>query len=227
MNHALVLNRSESRLVDQIAIEEYGIPGIVLMENAGRGIVDVMRSVGVQGPVAIWCGPGNNGGDGFVIARHLHNLGIDTHIALLAEPERLQGDALTNYQIIKKMGLPVELNSEHLTNESLNQLDQSEWAIDCLLGTGATGEPRGNFASAINALNASRGKRLAVDIPSGLDCDSGDSSSTTIRADHTCMMASAKPMLGVSAAKPFLGDVHIVDIGVPKEIFERIIAKRS
>src|SRR5215472_571114 len=98
------LSRDEVRELDRRAIEEYGVPGVVLMENAGRGTAELLRSLGVRGPVVICCGKGNNGGDGFVMARHLDNAGVAVRLLLFADPDRLTGDAAVNYRILARAG---------------------------------------------------------------------------------------------------------------------------
>src|ERR671922_618219 len=99
---ATFLSRAEVRELDRRAIEEYGVPGVVLMENAGRGVAELLLSLGVHGPVAVCCGKGNNGGDGFVIARHLDNRNVPVRVLLFARPEELTGDAAVNYRIIAR-----------------------------------------------------------------------------------------------------------------------------
>ena len=105
------LSREQVRAIDRHAIEIYGMPGIVLMENAGRGAVEVLAKLGVTGKVVICCGKGNNGGDGFVMARHLDIRRIPVHILLFARPEDLTGDAAINYQIAARSGLPISVFS--------------------------------------------------------------------------------------------------------------------
>src|SRR5206468_4557109 len=107
----MYLTRDEVRQVDRRAIEEFGVPGVVLMENAGRGAAEVLLSLGVRGPVVICCGKGNNGGDGFVIARHLDLHAVPVRLLLFARPEELTGDAAVNCQIIAKSGLPLVVHA--------------------------------------------------------------------------------------------------------------------
>src|SRR6266566_4877690 len=106
------LTRAQVRELDRRAIEEYGVPGIVLMENAGRGAAELLLALGARGPVVICCGKGNNGGDGFVIARHLDNHGIPVRILLFAPPEDLSGDAAINYRIVERSRLPISVHVE-------------------------------------------------------------------------------------------------------------------
>src|SRR5439155_1097463 len=106
------LTRNEVREIDRRAIEEFGVPGVVLMENAGRGAAEVLLSLGVSGPVVICCGKGNNGGDGFVIARHLDNCGVGVRVLLFARPDELTGDAAVNFRIIERSGLPIVIQPD-------------------------------------------------------------------------------------------------------------------
>src|SRR3954447_22186228 len=105
----MLLTRDQSRALDARAIHEFGVPGIVLMENAGRGMAELLRSLGTKGPVAICCGKGNNAGDGFVIARHLDNAGLSVHVLLFGDPASLTGDAATNYHILTRSGISIEI----------------------------------------------------------------------------------------------------------------------
>jgi NAD(P)H-hydrate epimerase len=220
----LILTREQTRLVDAMAVERYGIPGIVLMENAGRGVADTLERLEIRGPVAICCGPGNNGGDGFVVARHLHIRGHSVRILLWTSPDRLRGDALTNFRIVQLMNLPLEVVTARPAEPIRRILDQADWIVDALLGTGAVGEPKPPVSVAIDLINQVDPKRMAVDIPSGLDCDTGQPSARTVRADHTCTFFAEKPAMGIEAARPFLGQVHVIDIGAPLEIADRILS---
>ena len=244
----LALNRQQSREVDRIAIEHYGIPGIVLMENAGRGCVDVLEQLGIDGPVVILCGKGNNAGDGFVIARHLAVRGHDCRVLLLCPPAELRGDAATNFAILQKFGVDTidtttnasiqragllgtrrgESSSTPATLEQLlsDHAANAAWLVDALLGTGAVGDPRPPFDAAIDWFNAQPAKKLAVDVPSGLDCDTGQPSSHTIRADHTCTFAAMKTGYLQPSAQPFTGAVHVCDIGIPPHLLLSAVSAR-
>ena len=231
-----ILSRAQVREVDRRAIDEYGMSGLVLMENAGRGVADwlfrlsakgTFQSAGKptfpSGPVAIVCGKGNNGGDGFVIARHLDSFGMRVKILLLVNPNELSGDAATNFSIIHKAGLPIEVFSSPLESAKFDAaLAGSDWLIDAILGTGAIGEPKSLYSEAIDRMNSSGIPILAVDLPSGLDCDTGIASKSTIRASYTCTFVAGKPGLFVQSAKQFVGTVLVVDIGVPRRLMEEI-----
>ena len=217
------LSRVEVREVDRRATLVYGMSGLVLMENAGRGCVDVLLSLGCRGPVAIVCGKGNNAGDGFVIARHLEIRGIAARVLLLGPPAELRGDAAANYAIIRQSDLPVvNLTGETSSDRLKSELSAAEWVVEALLGTGAIGPPRPPFADAIRAMNASPARRLAVDLPSGLDCDTGIPAEPTFRADRTCTFVAPKVGFANPLAAPYLGQVHVIDIGVPRSLLNEI-----
>lgn len=220
MTNDFILTREQSRQLDRLAIEEYGISGLVLMENAGRGTVDVLERLGIHGPVVILCGKGNNAGDGFVIARHLEIRGHACKVLLLAPPGELTGDAAANFAILEKSTVPI------VEIDSPDQLDSqargADWLVDALLGTGARGDPRPPFDAAIDWMNAHPARRLAVDVPSGLDCDTGEPSAHTVRADHTCTFAAIKIGFTRPAAGRFVGTVHVCDIGAPPNLLDRV-----
>lgn len=212
------LSRDEVKELDRRAIEEYGVPGVVLMENAGRGAAELVRSLGVRGPVVVCCGKGNNGGDGFVIARHLDNRQVPVKVLLFGKPEELTGDAAINYHILIKAGVPLEsLELRPLDAEKLRRdLAGAEWIGDALFGTGLCGPVRPPFDGVIAAMNAGSTRILAVDIPSGLDCDTGQALGPTVRADHTATFVALKKGFANPAAQEWLGRVHVLDIGAPR-----------
>jgi NAD(P)H-hydrate epimerase len=218
-----MLNRQQVREVDRRAIAEYGMSGLVLMENAGRGVADKLCQCGVDGPVVICCGKGNNGGDGFVIARHLDLRRLAVKVLLFADPDELTGDAAANYGILEKCGVPIEVIAEAADIARLDQeFANAAWIVDALLGTGATGEPRPPSDVAIARINASGKQVLAVDLPSGLDCDTGRPATHTIRAAHTCTFVAEKPGFLVPGAVEFTGQVHVLDIGAPRKLVDEI-----
>jgi NAD(P)H-hydrate epimerase len=212
------LTREEVRDVDRRAIEEYGLPGIVLMENAGRRCAELIDA----GPVVICCGKGNNGGDGYVIARHLQNRGIAVEIITVCSVERLHGDARINADVARKAGFKITVASDPRDWLALEErLRRSKWIVDALLGTGFTGGLREPWLTAIRTVNSSSAsgrKVLAVDVPSGLDVDTGLPASECIKADVTATFVAMKPGFLQATAKPFLGRVEIVEIGVPRSL---------
>jgi NAD(P)H-hydrate epimerase len=232
MEPPLILTREQVRRVDDIVVHQFGMSSLVLMENAGRGVVDVLLEIdpsltptraGASGgrgrTVAILCGKGNNAGDGFVIARHLEIRGVLAKVLLLGSPEELRGDARENYEILSHADVPIIDLSAMPPVAGLDEHARSNsWLIDAMLGTGAQGEPRAPFDAAIEWLNAQDARRLAVDIPSGLDCDSGVPASATVRAEITCTFVAMKPGFMLPQAAPFLGQVHVLSIGVPPRL---------
>jgi NAD(P)H-hydrate epimerase len=229
-----VLTRQQIREVDRRAIQEYGMSGLVLMENAGRNAANLLfrlmsadfHSATKQfqsGPVTIICGKGNNGGDGFVIARHLDLFGLEVRLLLLCSPDELTGDAAANFSIIRKVGLSIEVYAAPLDIARFDAaIVGSAWLIDAILGTGASGEPKSPYAEAIDRMNASGLPIFAVDLPSGLDCDSGAPAEHTIRASHTCTFVASKPGFSAESAKPYTGRLHVVDIGAPRRLLEEV-----
>ena len=204
--------------------------GLVLMENAGRGVADVLCSQWIGGagasrisPIAMVCGKGNNGGDGFVIARHLDLRGLDVRVLLLSAPSELTGDAAANLSIIQKAGLTIDVFAAPLDAHRFDAaLAGCAWLVDAILGTGATGEPKSPYAEAIDHMNAGGIEIIAVDLPSGLDCDTGVTAKHTIRAAHTCTFVAAKPGLLVESAKPYVGQLHVLDIGAPRKLIDEV-----
>ncbi len=204
--------------------------GLVLMENAGRGTADVLcrlvqtESGGGLRRVAICCGKGNNAGDGFVIARQLDLRGCDVSVLVWADPAELTGDAGANFSILRNTGVPIEIFGDHHDAARLaQQLAGVDWIVDALLGTGARGEPRPPLDAVIDQLNAAAAKRLAVDLPSGLDCDTGEAAQHTIRADETCTFVAMKRGFVHRGAEQFTGRVHVLDIGAPRRLIEEVL----
>ncbi len=223
------LSRLQSRKIDEMAIAE-GMTSIQLMENAGRACTNHLEEQGCESAV-ICCGSGNNGGDGFVIARRLAILGLPVKILLVGDAEKILGDARVNLEIVKGIGLDLVRFDENWNNEELqNQLDRvdgqtTDWIVDCLLGTGAHGDPRPPMDRVIRAANGSSARRLAVDVPSGLDCDNGKVGDPTFQADVTCTFVARKTGFHVPEARPFLGQVKVVAIGVSMELIQRVQAE--
>ena len=222
------LARAWVREVDRRALAGFGLSGLVLMENAGRGVADLLCSLSPPGAVAICCGRGNNAGDGFVIARHLDFRGWQVRVLVWAEPKELRGDAGANFAILARCGIDLVCFGSRFDPDVLAaKLTGADWIVDGLLGTGATGEPRPPFDAVIDALNSHPAQRLAVDLPSGLDCDTGQPACHTIRADHTATFVAAKPGFGQPAAAPFVGQLHVLEIGVPRRLLEEVFADQA
>jgi len=213
--------RDEIRALDRWAIETLGVPGIVLMENAGRQIAEAARAMiaGKTNPrVLVLAGPGNNGGDGFVVARHLALDGVRAEVALLAKAEKITGDAATNLRILQAMNMPVRTlpaDAEAAVRELKPLLAGADLVVDGLLGTGTRGRVREPFASVIRAVNEAHRPVLAIDIPSGLDPDTGEPLGPAIRAARTVTMAAMKVGFEKAGAAEYTGEVTVADLGVP------------
>lgn len=219
------LSREAVRQVDARAIADYGMSGLVLMENAGRGCAEVLLAVGCSGPVAIVCGKGNNAGDGFVIARHLQLHEVPVKVILLYPAESFVGDAAANYHIVQQAAIPcLDLAADFSPERLERELQGASWIVDAMLGTGATGSPRFPLDAAIGVINRQTAKRLAVDLPSGLDCDSGQAAQATVLADHTCTFVAHKLGFEIPSARSYLGQIHVIDIGVPRKLLEDLAA---
>ena len=224
---SLTLTRDQVREVDRRAIEEWGFSGLVLMENAGRGVVDVLEKLdptlphtAQQSPVTIVCGKGNNAGDGFVVARHLASRGIACRVLLTATESELRGDARMNLHLIRECQLPIiDLMAAPPLAELLaargREWAQTPWLIDGLLGTGSQGPPRPPYDALIRWMNEQSCQKLALDVPSGLDCDSGQAAEPTFRADHTCTFVAQKVGFQSPDCHRWTGAVHVVSIGIP------------
>lgn len=217
-----VVTAAEMREMDRTAIEDYGIPGVVLMENAGRHVVQtVVRVLGdVRGRVAaVIAGKGNNGGDGFVVARHLKNMGAEVLVFLLAGIEDIKGDARVNLDVWLKMGGQV-VNPLQENIDLPGELERVHVIIDALYGTGFKGEIRENVVPLVEAVNAASAPVVAVDIPSGLEADTGYAGGPCIKADHTVTFALPKIGLVTGYGPEFTGRLHVADISIPREVLE-------
>jgi NAD(P)H-hydrate epimerase len=207
------LSRAEARNLDRTAIEQLGIPGIVLMENAGRGCAEWLMQLNPERrPVSILCGPGNNGGDGFVMARHLEFHGWPVEVLLLADPRLYTGDAAINWSIVQAMGLPIS---------PYRLPDVDNWLVDAVFGTGLSRPVSEPIASWFKELNSRKLPVLAVDLPSGLDCDTGEILGVCLRARCTTTFVAEKVGFANPAAREYLGDVQVIPIGIPRQLIPR------
>ncbi|MEM9585763.1 MAG: NAD(P)H-hydrate epimerase [Planctomycetota bacterium] len=216
------LSRQQVRQVDSTAIQEYGLSGLVLMENAGRGAAEAIDRLSETGNMAILCGKGNNGGDGYVIARHLQLLGHDVRIASVVPLNQLDGDALANAKVAMRSGFDVAVPRSRQDWDAW--LSDAVVIVDCLLGTGAKGPPRDPYGDPIQASMHAGGVtlRVAIDIPSGLDCDTGQHWDPVFIADHTLTFVASKKGFDQSDAATITGNVEVIAIGVPLALLEQL-----
>ena len=214
------MSRDQVRGFDSWAINTASVPGVVLMENAGRSCAELIRQTLAEkkgNTVCIFCGGGNNGGDGFVIARHLTNVGIKVITVICGDPAKIKGDALTNYRILQKIGLTIEhLNpcDDNLEQKVKSLSSGSDILVDALFGTGLTGPLRNGYDILVNAVNVLRKPIIAVDIPSGLDCDTGLPTGAAIKAQATVTFVAAKKGFANPAAGEYTGRIYIASIGI-------------
>lgn len=218
----LVLSAGEMAGLDQKTIREIGIPGIVLMENAAQGAASFFLRVLpdlVGRRIAVVAGGGNNGGDGFALARIFHSKGAQVHVVCLRPPEKLTGDALTNFAILAKMGIPVTVwNEAEGFDEQWEPIRRSGAVIDALLGTGLKSEVKGLYRSVIEKINELDVPILAVDIPSGLDATTGRVLGAAIRATATATFAFLKIGHVIEQGPEFTGELEVIDIGIPQDL---------
>ncbi|TWT76222.1 Bifunctional NAD(P)H-hydrate repair enzyme Nnr [Planctomycetes bacterium CA13] len=215
------LSCDEVRQVDKTAIETFGMSGLVLMENAGRGAAErIAAIVPTNDPITILCGKGNNAGDGYVIARHLERLGRQVTILSIVDLESLSGDAKVNAEIARKAD--IEINIANSTESLKQPIETAKALVDCLLGTGAQGPLRGLYAEAVRVANASSAMRIAIDVPSGLNVDTGEPGEPTFQAAWTLSFVAEKIGFTRKSAKPFVGCVGVVSIGIPQKLLDQI-----
>jgi NAD(P)H-hydrate epimerase len=221
------LTRQQLRDLDRLAVAEFGMPAEVLMENAGRSAAELLLAQGAAGRVVICCGKGNNGGDGFVVARHLDLKSVPLEVLLFGKPEDLRGEAKINFTIIERAGLPVRSVVDIDRHDLDREFATADWIVDALYGTGFSGSLRAPMDQVVNRMNASGRPVLAIDIPSGLDCDAGIASGPAVRARHTITFVASKVGFQNPAAAPYLGQVHVAGIGVPRALLERFVVQSS
>ena len=214
------LYRAEQvRELDRITIEEEGVPGIELMSKAGQAVFDVMMECwGNVEHLWVFCGTGNNGGDGYIVARLARQQGIDVSLIQVGNAEQLKGDALTAYQLAKDeqiMLIPFD-------QSALSQLPRPDLIVDALLGTGLTGEVRGDFVTAIEAINASPSPVLSIDIPSGLCSDTGVILGGAVHANMTMTFIGVKQGLLTGEGPEYCGELRFADLDVPEVVYAQV-----
>lgn len=214
---------AEMREMDQEAGRRYGIPGIVLMENAGLSVMrHILERFWEHHPsgrrVLILAGPGNNGGDGLVVGRHLYNRGAEVEILLTAAPDSYSGDAAVNLKIISAMGVPCRVFDANDHDRLAGALSRADLVVDALFGTGFRGLPQEPLASLIGMVNASGKPVLAVDLPSGMEADTGIVAGACIVATHTVTLGLPKLGLYLDPGVGYAGEVVVGDISFPPEL---------
>jgi len=215
---------AEMRDLDRKAIEEFGVPGVVLMENAGRGAVEaalqMLEGADREPPTVLVCGKGNNGGDAYVVARHLHSLGRPVEVFLTHEPEAIHGDARTNLEILQRtQGVPIRvLSDENQYGRLVDLLARAPLIVDGLLGTGLVRTVAAPFDRIIGLVNDLRRPILSLDVPSGLDSDTGQVLGVSVQATTTVTFALPKRGLLLGKGPQVAGTLVLVDIGMPLDL---------
>lgn len=209
-----ILNREQIRAYDRLATAQFKIPGLLLMENAGRGAAEIIRGLIAtkeRAKVVIVCGAGNNGGDGFVVARHLQG-DADVRCILVGEKSSIQGDALVNYEA----ALACEIFIGH-ANDLPGEIAGADVIVDALFGTGLSRPLDPAMTAIVYAMSAPGAIRVALDLPSGLDADTGAVLGSAVKANHTVTFAHPKPGLFTPEGNIYAGKIHCIALGVPDE----------
>lgn len=205
---------SQIRAIDRRAIVEYGIPSILLMENAGRAVADEVRKLKPR-RVVLYCGSGNNGGDGFVAARHLALQGVRCVVVYFQAASAMKPDARLHFNILKKIKVPLLLWKRSAEALRRKQLRAADALVDALFGTGLSrkvGEP---YASAIAEINGARKPVVSVDIPSGMHADTGQPMGACVRATRTVTLVLPKRAFSRPSSRAWTGRVVVADLSIP------------
>lgn len=226
-----IVTIDEIKSIEKQAIEEYGIPSIVLMENAGS---EVARQIGVimgrlkNKKIGILAGKGNNGGDGYVVARHLHNQGAKVKVFLIGSKSEVSGDSLKNLEILSNMGIDViEVIHDGDWNKVKIAMNFTDCLVDALVGTGFTGQLQGNMAQVVESINKSNKTIIAIDIPSGVNGDTGQINGMAVRAHHTITFSLPKQGLLLYPGASYTGDLSVADIGIPRQLLQNETIKQN
>jgi NAD(P)H-hydrate epimerase len=225
----LSLTRDQVRAIDRLAVERYHIPGLILMENAGRNAAQIIHErYGPAGRAFVICGTGNNGGDGCVVARHLHNAGLSVRLLVTGDEAKMSPEMAVNYKIARAMGIDLTTAIDEAAQaRAVATVTSDDVVIDAILGTGFRGEVRSPLAELICGLNASHRRAVvAIDVPSGLDCDTGQASTSTVRADLTITFVAEKVGFDHPQARAHTGEVFVADIGAPRGLIDEVAQTR-
>jgi len=218
-----VVSASQMRNLDQRAINEFGIPSIILMENAGRAAVDVIEKYFPKTKlkrVGIFAGAGNNGGDGLVIGRHLINRGVEVIAFLLNPKEKIKGDARINLELYEKLGPIDEVQSKEELFKFHSKIARCDLIVDAIFGTGLTSEIKGFYREVIEYINSLPIPVLSVDIPSGVDATTGKILGVAVQADFTVTFGLPKIGLVIYPGLNYVGILEVADISIPRYLVE-------
>ena len=215
--HFPTITVEEARNIDSVAVSTLGISSLMLMENAARGICEcIKRYFSSANPIMIACGFGNNGGDGLALARLLAAEGIQPRTYLIDADRSLSNDSTANRSLLANCDLPLSIDPQGAEFQTdIQTVNPQSLIVDCLLGTGVLGNPRGPYADVIKSINRSEAQVLAVDVPSGLNAQTGSAGSPTVIADHTITFVGMKIGFETSSGQQHTGQVSVAPIGLP------------
>src|SRR6266446_4916268 len=225
-----VLNSAQMREADRHTIEEIGVPSLVLMENAGRQVVAAMEAMHgelLERQVAVLCGHGNNGGDGFVVARTLMQRGVSVSVFLMGRVADVRGDARSNLEILGRLGVTVvEIGDSQAWELHFSEVRDCSIIVDAIFGTGLNAPVSGLIESVIADVNAAGITVVSIDVPSGLSADSAEPIGASIEADTTVTLGAPKLPLVLPPGETRAGDIVIADIGIPADVIESLEGPR-
>jgi NAD(P)H-hydrate epimerase len=233
---ATVLSTEAVRRVDQLAVNEYGMNSLVLMENAALGCVHwLLGSCDNAARTVILCGRGNNGGDGLAIARHLQLHGWPCHVFLLGPLEELSADNRCNLEILQSQGGPgpglevtlCDSRSQSADSMVAEAIGSAQLVIDAMLGSGASGDPRPPLRQWIEAANSAEALRVAIDIPTGIDAETGAQGSPAFHPHATLTFVAKKPAMSLPSSGVLFGEICVLPIGIPSHLIRRILDEAS
>ncbi|MFN3550934.1 MAG: NAD(P)H-hydrate epimerase [Endomicrobiia bacterium] len=212
----IYLNSTQIYKYDQITTEKFLIPSFVLMENAGKSIAEIVKKFAQRNnlkKIIIFCGPGKNGGDGFVLARYLYIWCFEPKVIIFTDEKNYKNDALQNYNILKKLGVNIEkFNVEKIKKE----IAEYDIIVDAIFGIGLKREVENEYKDAIELINKTKKTVFSIDIPSGIQSDTAEILGCCVKADYTLTIGFLKLAFKNKEAKKFCGKIKLIDIGYPK-----------
>lgn len=226
----LVLPTAVIRAIDARAVQEFGVSSLVLMENAATNCVWWLRERYPRPPrTVVLCGPGNNGGDGLVIARHLRTFGWDCQCFIAGPADKFSSDAHANWRILNAHGgAGIQVVQDPQSESALQAaIASAELIIDAMLGTGAKGNPRAPLAGWIAAANAAAADRVAIDIPSGVQADQLQVADPWFRAAATLTFVARKPAMAHPDAHKYFGEIEVLPIGIPEQLILELLGAHA
>ncbi len=211
---------AEMKEIDRRTIEEFGIPSLTLMENAGRSVAEIVTGIlpSPKSSIFLFCGKGNNGGDGLVAARYLAKRHYPVQIFLFCQPSDLKNDPAINFKKLSGLNIPIHVIPSDVLGAP--EVAKTDLMVDALFGVGLKSDLREPYLRVVQTINRSGKRVVAVDVPSGLDADTGEVRGVAVRATVTATLGLPKKGLYEKEGPRYAGQIRIVDIGIPKEAYE-------